>query len=101
MFERMKVEPVVQFDPGVDLQTAIATMIRVAESVEIVRWIELPALVLLFLLVPRDPDSGALYALDRKKRPSCAVDFDHEQFGGVSHGRQRFMPSRSDCEVAI
>jgi hypothetical protein len=59
----MMVEPIVQVDPGVDLQTAIAELIKVAENVEIVRWIELPASVLLFLLVPGDPDSGAVYVL--------------------------------------
>ena len=67
MFGRMMIEPVVQLGPGVDLQTAIATLIKVAENVEIVRWIELPTSVLLFLLVPGDPDSGAVYVLDRKK----------------------------------
>ena len=61
MFGPMMVEPVVQVEPGVDLQTAAATLIRVAENVEVVRWIELPASVLLFLLVPGDPDSGAVY----------------------------------------
>jgi hypothetical protein len=84
MFGRMMVEPVVQLDPGVDLQTAIATLIKVAENVEIVRWIELPASVLLFLLVPGDPDSGAVYVLDRKKGSWYAVDFEDEQFGGYS-----------------
>jgi hypothetical protein len=80
----MMVEPVVQLDPGVDLQTAIATLIKVAENVEIVRWIELPASVLLFLLVPGDPDSGAVYVLDRKTATWYAVDFEDEQFGGYS-----------------
>jgi hypothetical protein len=80
----MMVEPVVQVDPGVDLQTAIAGLIKVAENVEIVRWIELPASVLLFLLVPGDPDSGAVYVLDRKKGTWYAVDFEDEQFGGYS-----------------
>ena len=47
-----------------------------------VRWIEFPALVLLFLLVPGDPESGAVYVLDRKKRTWYAVDFEDEQFGG-------------------
>ena len=84
MFGQMMVEPVVQLDPGVDLQTAIATLINVAENVEIVRWIELSASVLLFLLVPGDPDSGAVYVLDRKKGTWYAVDFEDEQFGGYS-----------------
>jgi len=84
MFGQMMVEPVVQLDPGVDLQTAIATLINVAENVEIVRWIELPASVLLFLLVPGDPDSGAVYVFDRKKGTWYAIDFEDEQFGGYS-----------------
>jgi hypothetical protein len=84
MFGRMMIEPVVQLGPGVDLQTAVATMIKVAENVEIVLWIELPASVLLFFLVPGDPDSGAVYVLDRKKGTWYAVDFEDEQFGGYS-----------------
>ena len=84
MFGQMMVEPVVQLDSGVDLPTAIATLVKVAENVEIVRWIELPASVLLFLLVPGDPDSGAVYVLDRKKGTWYAVDFEDEQFGGYS-----------------
>ena len=84
MFGRMMIEPVVQLDSGADLQTAIATLIKVAENVEIVRWIEFPASVLLFLLVPGDPDSGAVYVLDRKTGTWYAVDFEDEQFGGYS-----------------
>jgi len=84
MFGRMMVQPVVQLDPGVDLQTAVSALTTVAENVEIVSWIELPASVLLFLLVPGDPDSGAVYVLDRKKGTWYAVDFEDEQFGGYS-----------------
>ena len=84
MFGQMMVELVVQLDPGVDLQSAVAGLIKVAENVEIVLWIELPASVLLFLLVPGDPDSGAVYVLDRKKGTWYAMDFEDEQFGGYS-----------------
>jgi hypothetical protein len=84
MFGRMMVEPVVQVDAGVNLQSAVAALIKVAEYVEIVRWIELPASVLLFLVVPGDPESGAVYVLDRKKGTWYAVDFDDQQFGGYS-----------------
>jgi hypothetical protein len=80
----MMVEPVVQFGPGADLQTAVAALIKVTENVETVCWIELPAAVLLFLLVPGDPESGAVYALDRKNGTRYAVDFEDEQFGGYS-----------------
>ena len=60
MFGQMMVEPVVHVDPEAHLQSAIAALTKVAETVEIVRWIEFPASVLLFLLVPGDPDSGAV-----------------------------------------
>jgi hypothetical protein len=84
MFGRMMIEPLVQVDPGADLQSAMAVLVKVTETVEIVRWIEFPASVLLFLLVPGDPDSGAVYVLDRKKGTWYAVDFEDEQFGGYS-----------------
>ncbi len=84
MFGRMMIEPLVQVDPGADLQTAMAALVKVTETVEIVRWIEFPASVLLFLLVPGDSESGAVYVLDRKKGTWYAVDFEDEQFGGYS-----------------
>jgi len=91
MFGRMMVEPVEQVGPGVDLQTAVATLIKVAENVEVVRWIQFPASVLLFLLVPGDPDSGAVYVLDRKKGTWYSVDFEDEQFGGYSVGQLEIL----------
>ena len=84
MFGRMMIEPLVQVDPGADLQCAMAALVKVTETVEIVRWIEFPASVLLFLVVPGDSDSGAVYVLDRKKGTWYAVDFEDEQFGGYS-----------------
>jgi hypothetical protein len=97
MFGRMTVEPVMQLDPGVDLQTAVAALIKAAENVEIVRWIELPASILLFLLVPGDPDSGAVYVLDRKKGAWYVMDFDDEQFGGYSVSQ--FEMLLKDCNL--
>ena len=96
MFGRMIVEPVMQIDPGVDLQSAVAALVRVAENVEIVHWIELPASVLLFFLVPGDPDSGAVYVLDRKKGTWYAVDFEDEQFGGYSVSQLEML--LNDCK---
>ena len=81
MFGRMMVEPIVQVEPGVNVQRAIAAVTKITEDVDI---IELPVSVLLFLLVPGDPDSGAVYVLDRKKGAWYAVDFEDEQFGGYS-----------------
>ena len=84
MFGRMTVEPIVQADRGADLQTSVAALTKVTESIEVVRWIEFSNSLLLFLLVPGDPESGAVYVLDRKKGTWYSVDFEDEQFGGYS-----------------
>lgn len=84
MFGRMMIYPIVQLEPETNVQTAVASLIKLTETAEIVRWIEFPVSVLLFLLVPGDPESGAVYVLDRKQRTWYAVDFDDEQFGGYS-----------------
>ena len=84
MFGRMMVQPVLEVGTDADFQVAAAALVRVAENAEIVRWIEFPASVLLFLLVPGDTESGAVYVLDRKKGIWYSVDFDDKQFGGYS-----------------
>ncbi len=84
MFGRMMVTPVVQVSLDPKLETAVAALLEAADTPEIARWIEFPASVLLFLLVPGDPESGAFYVLDRKKGTWYAVDFDDEQYGGYS-----------------
>lgn len=84
MFGRMMVSPVLEFKPNTDMQTAVAALLTMTEQPEVARWIEFPASLLLFLLVPGDPDSGATYILDRRKGVWYAVDFADEQFGGYS-----------------
>jgi hypothetical protein len=84
MFGRMTVMPIVQVDAGADLQVAITTLLREADQPEIARWIEFPALVLVFLFVPGDPESGAVYVLDHKTGTWYMVDFEDDQFGGYS-----------------
>jgi hypothetical protein len=84
MFGRTVIAPVLQLNPEPELNGAVTALVEMAETAEIVRWIEFPASVLLFLLVPGDPDSGAGYILDRKKGTWYAVDFEDDQFGGYS-----------------
>ena len=84
MFGRMTVTPIVQVGAGADLQVAITTLLRAADQPEIARWIEFPEVVLLFLFVPGDPESGAAYVLDRKKGTWYMVDFEDDQFSGYS-----------------
>ena len=66
MFGRTMVTRILEVGADADLQASITSLLRAAEQAEIVRWIEFPNSVLLFLLIPGDPESGALYILDRK-----------------------------------
>jgi hypothetical protein len=84
MFGRMMVTPIMHVSADADLQSGIGALLRAAEQAEIVRWIEFPMSVLLFLLVPGDPESGAVYVMDRKNGSWYSVDFDDEQYGGYS-----------------
>jgi hypothetical protein len=68
---------------GQMIVTAILQVGPDAEA-EVVGWIEFPHSLLLFLLVPGDPESGAGYILDRKTGTWYSVDFDDEQYGGYS-----------------
>jgi hypothetical protein len=43
--------------------------------------------------VPGNPDSGAVYVLDRQKGTWYAVDFEDEQFGGYSVSQHLYF----DC----
>src|SRR5690349_19213182 len=80
----MIVTPVVQVGTSPDLQSAIAQLLQATEQPIIARWIEFPSTLLLFLIVPGDAASGAVYVLDRKVGTWYAVDFEDEQFGGYT-----------------
>ena len=69
MFGQMMVEPVVQIDPGVDLQTAVAALLKAAENVEIVRWIELPASVCCSCSCPEIQILGRSMSSTGRKEP--------------------------------
>ena len=87
MFGQMVIAPVLQVNPQPELNGAVTELLKTAETAEIARWIEFPASVLLFLLVPGDPESGAVYILDRKQGTWYAIDFEDQQFGGYSVGQ--------------
>ena len=84
MFGQMTVTPILQIGRDADLQTAIASPSRATELAEVPRWIEFPNSLLLFLLVPGDPESGSVYILDRKTGTWHSFDFDDRQYGGYS-----------------
>jgi hypothetical protein len=60
------------------VETAVATLLEAAEQPEVARWIEFPNSVLLFTVVSGNPQSGAIYWLDRKKGTWYSIDFDDQ-----------------------
>jgi len=87
MFGRMMVSPILQLGRGADLQSAVSALLQAADQIDNVHWIEFPNSVMLFRLVPGDPESGATYILDRNTGTWYSVDFDDKQYGGYSMGQ--------------
>jgi hypothetical protein len=51
---------------------------------QIVRWVQFPAGALFFMLVPGDPESGAVYVFDRKTGIFYLIDVNDQKWGGHS-----------------
>ena len=65
MFGRMSAMPFVRLDAGKELEIAVAELLAATDYPEIARWIQFPRGLMLFLLVPGDIGSGAVYVYDR------------------------------------
>jgi hypothetical protein len=70
-------------DPHVSAQKAIFTFLEKSEAVAS-RWIQFPAGVLLFLTVPGNPRSGAIYVLDRRRALFYLLEFEGEADGQLT-----------------
>ena len=89
MFGKMNVEPLLrlhngQGKPAPDLESAVARLLEATEQPKVVRWMQFPAAVLVFLVVPHDPESGAFYVYDRMRGTWFWVDFEDNKFGGYN-----------------
>src|SRR5260370_40464327 len=82
MFGRMTISPVLQLNPKSHLESAVGALLQAAEQPEVFRWIEFPNSLLLFAIVSGNPQSGAIYVLDRKSGVWFAIDFDDQEYGG-------------------
>ena len=83
MFGHMQAQPMLTKEaPSTD--EAVAALLAITENAQPERWIEFSASALLFLSVQGDPESGALYVLDRKTSTWYWVDFNDQQYGGYS-----------------
>jgi hypothetical protein len=89
MFGKMSVIPLVDLrnapaGDGRCSDGAVATLLDVTEHPTIAKWVQFPKSLLLFLIVPGDPESGAFYIYDRRLRMWFWLDFDDEKFGGYT-----------------
>ena len=89
MFGHMNVEPLLRLHngqgmPAPDLESAVARLLEATEQPNVVRWIQFPSAVLVFLLVPGDPESGAFYVYDRRSGTWFWLDFEDNKFGGYN-----------------
>ena len=66
MFGRMTATPLIRLDAGKSLEVAVAELLAATDHPQIARWIQFPTAAVLFLLVPNDPESGAIYVYDRR-----------------------------------
>jgi hypothetical protein len=62
----------------------VAELLQAAEQPEVVRWIEFPNSVLIFAIVSGNPQSGAIYVLDRKSCTWYSIDFDDQEYAGYT-----------------
>ena len=83
MFGHMKAQPILAVASS-PIEPAVAALLAATENAQPARWIEFPASILLFATVPVDPDSGAIYVLDRKTGSWSWVDFEDQEYGGYS-----------------
>jgi len=67
-----------------DLESAVCRLLELTEHPKVVRWMQFPSAVLLFLEVPGDPESGAFYVYDRKRGTWFWIDFEDDNFGGYN-----------------
>lgn len=72
MFGQMNVESLLRLDngqgrPAPELETAVARLLGLTEHPKVARWLQFPRSVLIFLVIPGDPESGAFRIYDRKK----------------------------------
>ena len=85
---QMNVTPLLTFEElGLDRRATVeeaSSALALAAEAQIVRWTQFPAGVLFFTLVSGDPESGALYVLDRKSGLFYWLNFDDRKWGGYN-----------------
>src|SRR2546426_12647932 len=73
------------------LDEAVAKLLEFVEYPKLLRWIQFPTALVVFLAHEDSRDSGAVYVYDRKRCVWLWVDFDDQNYGGVSPPEGRVL----------
>ena len=84
MFGEIDVMQVLALSKRETLDGASAKLLEFAEFPKILRWIQFPTAVVVFLAHPDALDCGAIYVYDRKRSVWLWVDFNDRNYGGYS-----------------
>jgi hypothetical protein len=84
MFGRIIVDAILSVERGCDPLTAVRALLERAEGGKVIKWIEFPDSMLVFLMIPGDVTSGSIYVLDRKSGVWYWIDFEDSHYGGYS-----------------
>src|SRR5260370_33885199 len=84
MFGEMRTESLLRFRASLSLDSALSALLKLAASPEIVGWVQFRSALLVFLVVPKDPASGAFYVFNRRTRTWIWVDFNDQAYGGYT-----------------
>jgi len=100
-FGRMNVDAILSVKRGCDPLAAVRSLVERAERVKVIRWIEFPDSVLVFLMVPGDVTSGSIYVLDRKSGVWYWIDFEDDQYGGYSQEQLDLLLSEANLVALV
>jgi len=84
MFGEMETTRVLDLSKRETLNEAAARLLQFAEFPRVLRWIQFPTAVVVFLAHPDALDCGAIYVYDRKRCVWLWVDFNDRNYGGYS-----------------
>jgi hypothetical protein len=60
----------------------------------VVRWIQLPRILLVLQVAPDDPESGEIFMYDRRTGTWFRIDFEDQNFGGYSAAQFELLVKR-------
>jgi hypothetical protein len=84
VFGQLKVSQIFGLTKLESVDQAVAKLLEFAEHPKILRWIQFPTALVVFLAHADAPECGAVYVYDRKKCVWIWVDFDDQNYGGYS-----------------